>query len=174
MNRELLETLAYENGLEYIETVRGGNNGYPSGFEGGIIGFKDWEEVENFAREHDLPKCTFHKRDGWHNYERHGRTHEPLRISASEYGIDYNEYSSDDYEDYFDEQVKPFLADFEDFDSLQSFIDKQKEIYEELSTIDESQLVITCDGGYYETIDKEAIEWSHDTHSWVIGVSEGM
>lgn len=167
-----LQSIAYENGLEYIESVSGGNNGYPSGIEGGIIGFVSFDEAKEFARKYDLWMCTFHKRDGWQMYEREGQPYEPLKVTASDYGCDYDQFDSDDYEDFFEEQVRPMMDCCENFDSLQNVIDNCKEIYEELGTIDDTQLVITCCGRYYETIDKESMEWSNDGHKWIIGVSK--
>lgn len=167
-----LQSIAYENGLEYIESVTGGNNGYPSGIRGGIIGFSSFDEAKEFARKYDLDMCTFHKRDGWNLFERDGQPYEAMQITASDYGDDYNQFDSDDYEDFFEEEVRSMLDCCEDFDSLQNVLDNCKEIYEELGTIDETQLVITYCGRYYETIDKESMKWSHDSHKWIIGVTE--
>ena len=173
MAKELLETIAYENGLEYIETVTGGNNGYPSGIRGGIIGFETFDEADELAKKHGLSLCVFHKRDGWQMYERAEQPYQPLIITSEDYGDDYNQYGVDDIDDFFESQVSPMLEDFDNFEDLQKFIDNSKEIYDELLTIDETQWVITCQGKYYETVDKEAIQWGHDTHTWVIGIMEG-
>jgi hypothetical protein len=167
-----LSSLAYENGLEYIESVEGGHNGYPSGIRGGIIGFSSFEEAHEFALKYDLFMCTFHKRDGWNMFERQGQPYEAMKITASDYGDDYDQYSSDDLEDFYEDHVKPFLSDFDDFDGLEDFLSNQKEIYEKLTTIDDTQLVITCNGGYLETIEKESMEWRNDSHTWIIGVTK--
>lgn len=172
MSRELLENIAYENSLEYIETTTG-MNGYPQHLRGAIIGFNTFAEAEAIAQEHGLCITTFFKRDGWHFYQRNGdTTDEPLKITSYDYGDDYSHYDSDDVENFFEEQVSPMLGDFDNFDELQNFIDEHKKIYEELQSIDENQLVITCMGGYYETIDKKSMSWSHDGKTWVIGVME--
>lgn len=170
MSKELLETIAYENGLEYIETTTG-QNGYPLCIRGAVIGFETFEEAEKIAKEHGLRITTFFKRAGWQLYQRNGdTTYEPLKITSRDYGDDYSQYTSDDVEDFFEEQVAPFLGEFDNFEDLQSFIDGRKKIYEELQSIDETQLVIEYMGHHYETIDKKLMEWSNDGKTWVIGV----
>ena len=172
MSRELLENIAYEKGLEYIETTTG-MNGYPQCIRGAIIGFETFEEAEEVAQEHGLRITTFFKRDGWHLYERNNNTAwEPLKITSCDYGDDYSHYDSDDVENFFEEYVAPMLGEFDNFEDLQTFIDEHKRIYEELQSIDEAQLVITCMGRYYETIDKKSMSWSNDSKTWVIGVME--
>ena len=167
---ELLETIAYENSLEYIETTIG-MNGYPKSIRGAIIGFETFEEAEKLAKEYGLVIRTFFKRDGWQLYERNSSTtYEPLEIGCDDYGDDYHQYTADDCEDFFEEQVKPMLGDFDNFEDLQKFIDNSKEIYDELQSIDETQLVITYMGRYYETIDRKMMQWSNDSKTWVIGV----
>ena len=105
MSKELLETIAYENGLEYIETTTG-MNGYPQHVRGAIIGFETYGEAEKVAKEHGLRITTFFKRDGWHLYQRNGdTTWEPFKITSSDYGDDYEQYSVDDSDDFFIETV---------------------------------------------------------------------
>ena len=170
MSVELLETIAYEKGLEYIETTTG-MNGYPQCIRGAIIGFETFEEAKELAREHGLRITTFFKRDGWQLYQRDSNTtYEPLKITSYDYGDDYSHYGEDIRDSFFEEEVQPFLSDFEDFDSLKEFIEEKEKVYDELGAIDDSQWVITYRGGYYETIDKELMSWSNDGKTWVIGV----
>ena len=169
-----LEELACRNGLEFIETVRGGNNGYTSGIRDGIVGFATFEEAEKFAKEHDLFLCTFHKRDGWHMYERAGEPYGPISVTSNDYGDDYDHFGVERLEDFFDTEVKPMLDSCESFEDLEKVISMAREVYDELQMADESQWVITCHGRYYETVEKETVKWSHDTHTWEIGVVEEM
>ena len=172
MSRELLENIACEKGLVYIETTTG-KNGYPQQLRGAVIGFETFGEAEEVARLHGLRITTFFKRDGCNLYERNNSTTwEPLKITSCDYGDDYSHHDSGDVENFFEEYVSPMLGEFDNFEDLQKFIDEYKKIYEELQSIDETQLVITCMGRYYETIDKESMSWSHDGKTWVIGVIE--
>lgn len=172
MAKELLETIAYENSLEYIETTTG-MNGYPKCIRGAIIGFATFEEAENVAKEHGLCIRTFFKRDGWQLYQRDSNTtHRPLHITASDYGDDYSQLETSDRRHFFKDEVKPFLEDMESFDDLRKFVSQKEIIFEKLENIDDGQIVITYCGAYYETIDRELMEWSNDSKTWVIGVME--
>ena len=169
-SKELLEIIACENGLEYIETTTG-MNGYPQCIRGAIIGFQSFEEAEKLAKEHNLCIRTFFKRAGWQLYERNiNTTWEPLEIGCSDYGDNYNQYTVDDLENFFEEQVSPMLGDFDNFEDLQTFINNSKEVYEKLQSIDETQIVIAYLDRYYETIDRKLMSWSNDGKTWVIGI----
>lgn len=168
--KELLENIAYEHGLEYVTTCSKGNNGYPSNLMGAIIGLESIEQARELASKYDLDIISLHKRDGWNMYERMDYAIEPLKPKSDWYGDDYNFFTEDDRDDFFENEVAPFLGDFSDFESAQKFMDNQKEVYEELQTIDDTQIVVTCQGRYYETIDKECMKWSFDTHTYVIGL----
>ena len=168
--KELLENIAYENGLEYVTTCAKGNNGYPSNLMGAIIGFESIEDARELASKHNLDIILLHKRDGWNMYERMDYATEPIKPKADWYGDDFNFYTSDDAEDFFENEVAPFLGEFDNFESLQDFVDMMKEVSEELDAIDDTQIVVTLQGRYHETIDKECMKWSYDTHTYVIGL----
>ena len=91
-------------------------------------------------------------------------------ISAENYGDDYNMLLASELIKYFDNEVKPRLDDFDDIDSLKKFVDEQEIIMEELDLCNENEAVITYCGDYYDTVKVKSIEWSHDTHHYVIGV----
>jgi hypothetical protein len=137
---------------------------------GAIIGLESIEQARELARKYDLDIIHLHKRDGWNMYERMGYAIEPLQPRVGWYGDDFNFFTEDDRDDFFENEVQSFIGNFENFESLQSYIDSQKEVYEELQTIDDTQIVVTCQGKYYETIDKECMVWSYDTHTYVIGL----
>lgn len=172
MSKDSLESIAYENGLQYIETTTG-MNGYPQCIRGAIIGFETFEEAEKLAKEHGLVIRTFFKRDGWQLYQRDSNTtYRALHITASDYGDDYSQLETSDSRDFFENEVKPFLEDMESFDDLKTFISRKEELFEKLEDIDDGQIVITRCGDYYETIDRELMEWNNDSKTWVIGIME--
>ena len=165
----LFRELADNNGLQFIETTSG-TNGYPQDLKPALIGFNDYEEAEEFAQEHGLQTYIFHKRNGWQLWQRSKPAYEPMIISAENYGDDYNMLLASELIKYFDNEVKPRLDDFDDIDSLKKFVDEQEIIMEELDLCNENEAVITYCGDYYDTVKVKSIEWSHDTHHYVIGV----
>lgn len=167
-----LEYIAYQNGLELIETTSE-RNGYPAHLKHAIIGFDTFEEAEKIAKENNLSIEIFTKRDGWQLYYRTGtRADEPFYISASNYGDNYSEFSTYDIDNFYEEEVKPLLSDFNDFDSLSSFIEMKKEILEKLEMIDDNEIVITNEGRYYDTIQRTSMSFCFDTRIKVIGLIE--
>lgn len=165
----LLRELADNNALQFIETTSG-NNGYPQDLKPALIGFNDYEEAEEFAQEHGLQTYIFHKRDGWQLWQRSKPAYEPMIISAENYGDDYNMFTHDELDDYFGNEVKPRLDDFDNMEELKKFLNNQEEIMDELDRCNENEAVITYCGDYYDTVKVKSIEWSHDTHNYVIGV----
>lgn len=170
MSKDTLESIAYENGLQYITTTAA-SNGYPQNLRGAIIGFSTFNEAKALAEKHNLRITTFYKKDGWQFYTRNGdTTWSPLHITASDYGDDYSRFETSDRRYFFENEVKPFLEDMESFDDLRKFVSQKEKIFEKLENIDDGQFVITYRGAYYETIDRELMEWSNDSQTWVIGV----
>lgn len=169
---ETLEEIAHRHGLKLIETTSE-RNGYPCCVKKAIIGFDNFEQAEKIAEENNLSIEIFTKYDGWNFYYRtNDKAFEPFLINADYYGDNFNDFSVVDIEDFYDYEVRPFLADMEDFDSLTSFIDRQKKIFEELQSIDENELVITNEGSYYETIQKRQMVFSYDSKTTAIGLIE--
>lgn len=166
---ELFHELAYDNDLQFIETTEAAN-GYPQNLKPALIGFNDYEEAEEFAQEHGLQTYIFHKRDGWQLWQRSKPAYEPMTITSDDYGDDYNMVSPDELDDYYENEVKPRLDSFDDIDSLKNFVDEQESIMDELDRCNENEAVITYCGDYYDTVKVKSIEWSHDTHHYVIGV----
>jgi len=165
----LLRELADNNALQFIETTSA-TNGYPQDLKPALIGFNDYEEAEEFAQEHGLQTYIFHKRDGWQLWQRSKPAYEPMTITSDDYGDDYNMFTHDELDDYFGNEVKPRLDDFDNMEELKKFLNNQEEIMDELDRCNENEAVITYCGDYYDTVKVKSIEWSHDTHNYVIGV----
>lgn len=168
-NYEKFYLLADENDLQFIETTSG-MNGYPQDLMPALIGFACYEDAEEFAQEHGLQTYIFHKRDGWQLWERKNPAYEPFYISAENYGDNYTMYKANELENYFENEVKPCLENFDNMDDLKEFLDDQEEIMDELERCNEDEAVITYCGSWYDTIKVRNIEWGHDTHNYVIGV----
>ena len=165
-----IEDIAYENGLELIDTTSA-MNGYPQCLKRAVIGFDTFEQADKLAKENGLSIEIFTKRDGWNFWYRTGdKAWEPFERSADEYGDDYREFSNEDLEEFYENEVQPSVSDFEDFASLRSFLDIMEKIYDKIEEADDDELVITSEGNYYETIKKTAMEYSYDTHHYAIGL----
>lgn len=173
MSKDSLESIAYENGLQYIETTTG-MNGYPEHLRGAIIGFETFEEAEKLAKEHSLCIRTFFKRDGWQLYQRNSNTTwEPMKITASDYGDDYKQFTNDiSQEDFIEEELLPSIAPTT-FGDIVTITNRYEELFDKITDAKDDELVIAdIFGGYVETIKKELMEWSNDSKIWVIGVME--
>lgn len=170
MEEKSIEDIAYECGYRLIGTTTNGN-GYPESCKHAIIGFKCYEEAQKLAAQYNLKITSFFKREGWQLWVR--SKHESfssLTITAEDYGDNYAVYHHSDAEEFFENEVKARLDNFNDFDSLEKFIKDKRELLEAIEAIDDSQMVIAYCGQYYETIDINPMEWSHDTKTYAIGV----
>lgn len=162
--------IAEINNLRLIETTTG-MNGYPRECKHALIGFDNFEEAERIAEEYNLRITTFFKRDGWKLWERNlDTTHSAMNITADDYGDDYRSFCAAEEKTYFEDEVKPFLSDFEDFEELQEFLNKRKEVFENIQKLTEDEIVITRDGRFYKIVEHTTMQWSHDTKTYAIGV----
>ena len=168
-----METIAYEKGLEYIETTTG-MNGYPQYLRGAIVGFETFEEAESVSKEYGLRITTFFKYVGWQLYKRSSNTtFEPMKITSSDYGDDYRHFTNDiSVEDFIEEELLPNLS-ATTFGDIQNITQKYEELYDKIAEAEDDELVIVDSfGGHVETIKKELMRWCHDSKEWVIGVME--
>ena len=164
-----MNELASEYDLRFVETTSG-RNGYPENLKPALVGFDTFEDAEKFAQEHGLDTWLFHKRDGWQLWNRVHSVNEPMSISCEDYGDDYNLYTASSLENYFEDEVKPCLENFDNIEGLREFLDKQETIMDELENLDEDEAVVTLWGEYRETIQLHPMEWIHDTHYYIVGV----
>lgn len=178
-----LHEIASAEALQVRETIEGGNNGYPRGFENVITGFFDWEQIEDFVKEYGGTPIMLHKRDGWQMWERCDNVYEPMEITAEMYGDDYDIIHKNDYADeqeFIREFILPRLEDATDLETMAEIVDRARDIWNSIESIKfrDSEtpegVVIYNDGEFgwieYDTIDLVCIEWSHDTHNYEIGV----
>ena len=166
-----LAEIADLEGLDYVETTIG-TNGYPENIQDAIVGFDNWEQLEKVAEKYNLNAINLHKRDGWQLYERQGRATEPYKNNSNDYGDDYSEcYDADAYQKQVMEDVFPYL-EFSTFEDIEKWLKEKKEVYEELLTCGENEIVITNQGRFYEKINETSMEFSHDTHNYIIGLQK--
>ena len=146
--RKDLESIAEENGLELIDTTSA-MNGYPQCLKRAVIGFDTFQEADKLAKENGLSIEIFPKRDGWNLWYSTGdKAWEPFERSADEYGDNYRGFSNEDLEDFYENEVLPFVSDFNDFASLRSFLDNKEKIHDKIEEADDDELVITSEGNY--------------------------
>lgn len=164
-----LEEIADIEGLEYVETTSG-TNGYPQDIQEAIVGFENWEQLEEIAEKYKLEAINLHKRDGWQLYERQGTASEPFKNSSDDFGDDYCEYDdADSYQKSEMEDVFPHL-DLATFEEVEEWLKERKEVYNELLDLEENELIITYQGRFYDKIKIVSMSFSHDTHNYIIGL----
>jgi hypothetical protein len=166
-----LEQIAYQEGLNLVTTTKGAN-GYPSELSEAIIGMQDFEEAEKLAEKYGLKIVTLHTNAGWQFYEvKIVNTSGPLEIRAEDYGDNYSFYEGETEEEYYKEVVCERLKDgFDTFEKLQEYIEDQEAIIDEIGRAYDYEFVVTYCNRLYETIEKKLMEWSHDGHTYVIGL----
>ena len=165
-----IQEIAEIENLELIETTTG-NNGYPQNLKHAIVGFESFEQAQEIAEKYGLRIESFRRKDGWQLWERNYLTmYAPFQNSAEDFGDNYNEIDKIDESEFFEREIKPIINDFEDFESLETFIESKKKVWEEIQNMEDNELVITHYGEYYETISKESMVFSHDTWNSIIGL----
>lgn len=171
MKNMSLEQIAYQEGLNLVTTTKGAN-GYPSELSEAIIGMQDFEEAEKLAEKYGLKIVTLHTKAGWQFYEvKIVNTSGPLEIRAEDYGDDYSFYEGEAEEEYYKYVVWERLNDgFDTFEKLLEYVKDQEEIIKEIEKALPNEYVVTYRNTYYETIEKKQMEWSHDGHTYVIGL----
>lgn len=161
--------IAELEGFEVIETTSEAN-GYPRNLKKALIGFENFEQAEQLAERYDLSIETFKKRDGWQLWHREGRAWGPIEPSEEDFGDDYMTFTSKDYEDFYDNEVNPFISEFDNFEAVQDFLDKKRKIYEAIEDLDDNEMVLTYQGEFLEVIKKSTMTFSEDSKTWAIGL----
>ena len=162
-----------EGNLELIQITHG-TNGYPKWLEYGIIGFESYEEAEEFASQWDCEVCSFHRRDGWQLWECKGNMYEEYELDATDFGgdnvfeLDGTEDSKRWVEEDFAEWVKSCNPTEEQIEDMRTRVE---DVLQGIELCDENQfLVVDCGYYGYEIQDRRAMNYSYDTHQYVIGV----
>jgi hypothetical protein len=157
-------------GLDYIETTSE-RNGYPSNIRAAIIGLDSFEQAEELAVKYGLSIMSFKKKDGWGLWYRTGnRMYEAFENGSGDFGDNYSEYAKMSKEDFYENEVKDRLADFDSWEELTQFLSNMESVFEEIDKMGDDDLVITHMGVYRETISKKSMSFYHDTNHEVIGL----
>lgn len=173
MNTQIdLVNIAEEHELELIETTSE-SNGYPRNLQYALIGFDNFEQAQQIADEYGLSIEIFHSRDGWQLWYRTGNwTFEAFEIDETDFGNNYLAFYASDLENYYEDEIKPLLGDFDNLETLRAFLDDSEEVMNEIERIDNDEVVITHEGRYYLTTKKKGMIFSNDTKIKAIGVIE--
>ena len=163
-------TIAEIENLHVIETTSA-MNGYPQDLKKALIGFDTYEQAEKVAEKYGLSIEYFTKRDGWQLYYRTGNhAYSAIEVSAEDYGDNYRSFTSSDYDDFYENEVKDIICNLDSFDEVDRLLETKKKIYEAIEDLDDDEMVITRDGEYYETIKRVTMSHYYDTKTTVIGV----
>ena len=162
--------LAAQGGFELIETTSE-RSGYPLDLKKAIIGFESMEEAREYAEQHDLSIEIFHKRDGWNVWYRTGdREYEPFTRTAEQYGDDYNLFTAEYADYYYENEVKEIISDFDNFKDVEKFLKERREVYDAICDLEDDEAVVTYQGSLYEKIKRHSMGYYFDTHYYAIGL----
>lgn len=163
-------TIAEIENLQVIETTSA-MNGYPQSIKKALIGFDSFEQAEKVAEEYGLSIEYFTKHDGWQLYYRtNDRAYSAIEVSADEYGDDYRAFTSSDYEGFYENEVKGMAGEFNSFEEVEEFLNTKKRIYEAIEELEDDEMVLTCQGEYYDTVKRSTMSHYYDTKTTVIGL----
>lgn len=135
-----------------------------------LIGFETFAEAEEIAKQYGGEIIKFHRKDGYCYWDLLGWTNEPIKPLGDMYGDDYGTIFKMGEGGFYYDEIAPRLDDFNYLDELSSFIEGKKRLWQEIESMDDDEVIITYYGDYYDTLPQETMEWSHDTHKYVIGV----
>lgn len=170
MDYSEMKDIASENGLQFVETTIG-FNGYPQNVKGAIIGFDDFAEAESLSKETGLRLEVISKKSGWQLWYRNGNTaNGPLTITEADFGDDFRFIHNE--ENFYENEVKPFLDGFDNISDLMDFLEDKKSMEDELCCLDDGDVVVTCNGKYYDTISTRPMDFEHDGNHWTIALMQ--
>lgn len=169
MNEKLMK-IAYERGLDVVETTKG-MNGYPQGLGKAVIGFKTFEEAQEVARESGGEVVDLSRRDGWLFWKNNGRVWKEWEMQAEDYGDDYE--CVIDWKDWWEgerEILSETMKEMETPDDLTLMTDRVWKIYNEINNLGDNEQVLLCRGEYYDTIPVKTLRYHIDVWSHEIAV----
>lgn len=172
MDYKEMKDIASENGLQFVETTSE-RSGYPRYVKGALIGFVDFQQAEELAEKHGLDIEVIEKRDGWNLWYRTGNwANGPLQINEDDLGDDFRFFKAEDWENFYEYEVRPLIADCADWDELDPLISDMRRLDEEIENLDadSNDVVVARNGRYYETIDSKPMQFSWDSKTTAIAL----
>lgn len=165
-----IDFLNLANEFNLIETTSE-SNGYPRNLRKAIIGFESFEQAEELAEKHGLSIEMFEKRDGWDLWARRDLIFRPFDMTSIYVEEGYDFYKKISFEDFYErEDVHGQLKECEDFDEMQARLESFKELFEEIETLKEGEILIKDNNGNTFVSKEYAMQYSYDTHNYAIGL----
>ena len=165
-----IDFLNLANEFNLIETTSE-PNGYPRNLRKAIIGFENFEQVEELAEKHNLSIELFERRDGWDLWARRGMIHKPFDMANIYVEEGYDFYKNMSFEEFCErEDVHGQLKECADFDEMSAWLESYRDLFEEIESLKEGEILIKDNDGNTFVSKEYAMQYSYDTHNYTIGL----
>ncbi len=165
-----IDFLELANEFTLIETTSE-PNGYPRNLRKAIIGFESYEQAEELAEKYGLEIEMFEKRDGWDLWARRDRIFNAFDMAFIYVEECYDFYKKISFEDFCKrEDVHGQLKECEDFDEMQARLESFKDLFEEIESLKEGEILIKDNDGNTFVSKEYSMQYSYDTHNYAIGL----
>lgn len=142
-----------------------------------MVGFSTFEEAEKLADKYGLEIVSLKKRDGQREWQNEGPVCKAYDVMSflMERSNCICTMTPDQYEDEEDymrgEDVNGQLSDMESFDDMISFLEKEKELYEYLHSLNPDEFIFWTDDRYcHETMKRYDVSMSYDVYAYQIAL----
>jgi hypothetical protein len=166
---DLVESEGYTIGERCLEL-----SGYPRTNEDRpILSFDTYEELEEFCSKYGGEPTLFKRKDGWHGTFWYATGWMGRALTADDYledlGDDYNiAYSFEDEIISAKDIVCDMLSNY-DMHEVIEYMSKLDCIKDEFDRLEDDEVIITCQGEYFETVKKSMMGYHHDTWRYEVG-----
>ncbi len=150
-------------------------SGYPERLIEAIIGFENWNQIEQISKALNIEPEVFNKKEGWNIWVRnYARNVRPFNLEQHYLNRECNEgsiivlYNTEDTQSIYRERVLPLLENAMSMEESEKIINEWKEIFEEIQTLGDDEILVH-ENGYRRTINKEDISYTEDTDMYEIG-----
>lgn len=164
--REVLETIAEQNGLEVVNTTEGAN-GYPIGIMPMLKGFESFEQFETIASQYpQLNHFNLDKKDGWQLWYRKSDYFTDA-FSLDDYANNVNNWYKHEKLDFINHALmdcfEVFFEDVKNTESIvgQIFLDEQLN-YRDLTSTSVEKALSVWKQNKELLLELEFTEWTDD------------